>query len=163
MFVTYNNIHFNIILQSVHKRCIFLTLSKTQFHMHFLFPTACNISLIFLQLITLTILRLQCELCNFLHSPLTSSFLGPNIFLSILFPDILGLCSYFRSGEKNLVWIGYTLDFHIGHGVTKYSEVNGNNHLAICDYHPKVRCIFLYSEYQTRWPCNVTQCANTEP
>ncbi|KAJ4434831.1 hypothetical protein ANN_23402 [Periplaneta americana] len=32
-------------------------------------------------------------LCNYLHSPVTSSLLVPNIFLSTLFPNILNLCS----------------------------------------------------------------------
>jgi hypothetical protein len=32
-------------------------------------------------------------LCNFLHSPVTSSLLGPNILLSTLFSNILSLCS----------------------------------------------------------------------
>jgi hypothetical protein len=32
-------------------------------------------------------------LCNFLHSPVTSSLLGPNIPLSTLFSDTLSLCS----------------------------------------------------------------------
>jgi hypothetical protein len=33
-------------------------------------------------------------LCNFLHSPVTSSLLGPNILLRTLFSNILRLCSY---------------------------------------------------------------------
>jgi putative effector of murein hydrolase LrgA (UPF0299 family) len=32
-------------------------------------------------------------LSNFLHSPVTSSVLGPTILLSILFSDILNLCN----------------------------------------------------------------------
>jgi hypothetical protein len=32
-------------------------------------------------------------LCSFLHSPVTSSLFGPNILLSILFSNTLGLCS----------------------------------------------------------------------
>jgi hypothetical protein len=32
-------------------------------------------------------------LCNFLHSPITSSHLGPNILLRTLFSNILSLCS----------------------------------------------------------------------
>jgi hypothetical protein len=31
-------------------------------------------------------------LCSLLHSPLISSLLGPNIFLSTLFPNTLSLC-----------------------------------------------------------------------
>jgi hypothetical protein len=33
------------------------------------------------------------SLCNFLHSPVTSSLLGPNILLRTLFSNILSLCS----------------------------------------------------------------------
>jgi hypothetical protein len=33
------------------------------------------------------------SLCSFLQSPVTSSLFGPNILLSILFSNILGLCS----------------------------------------------------------------------
>jgi hypothetical protein len=32
-------------------------------------------------------------LCNFLHSSVTSSLLGPNIFLTTLFSNTLSLCS----------------------------------------------------------------------
>jgi hypothetical protein len=32
-------------------------------------------------------------LCKFLHSPVTSSLVGPNIFLSTLFSNNLSLCS----------------------------------------------------------------------
>jgi hypothetical protein len=32
-------------------------------------------------------------LCNFLRCPIISSSLGPNIFLSTLFSDIINLCS----------------------------------------------------------------------
>ncbi|KAJ4448798.1 hypothetical protein ANN_00189 [Periplaneta americana] len=35
-------------------------------------------------------------LCNFLHSPVTSSCLAPNIFLSTLFSNTLNLCSSLR-------------------------------------------------------------------
>jgi hypothetical protein len=42
-------------------------------------------------------------LCNFLHSPVTSSLLGRNILLSTLFSNTLGLCS------KILVNNGYNL------------------------------------------------------
>jgi hypothetical protein len=36
------------------------------------------------------------SLCNFLHSQVTSSLFGPNIFLSILFSNTLSLCSSFN-------------------------------------------------------------------
>jgi hypothetical protein len=32
------------------------------------------------------------SLCSFLHSPVTSSFFGPNILLSTLFSDTLSVC-----------------------------------------------------------------------
>jgi hypothetical protein len=32
-------------------------------------------------------------LCNFLHSPVTSSLLGPNILLRTSFPNTFSLCS----------------------------------------------------------------------
>jgi hypothetical protein len=32
------------------------------------------------------------SLCNFLHSPVTSSLFGPNILLSTLFSNTLSLC-----------------------------------------------------------------------
>ena len=54
--------------------------------------------LIFLDFITRTILgdqyrSLSSSLCNFLHSPVTPSLLGPNILLNTLFSNTLGLCS----------------------------------------------------------------------
>jgi hypothetical protein len=33
------------------------------------------------------------SLCNFLHPPVTSSLLGPNILLNTLFSNTLSLCS----------------------------------------------------------------------
>ena len=53
--------------------------------------------LILLDLITRKILdeqyrSLSSSLCSFLHSPLNSSLLGPNILLSTLFSTILSLC-----------------------------------------------------------------------
>jgi hypothetical protein len=35
-------------------------------------------------------------LCNFLHSPVTSSLLGPNILLRILFSNTLSLCCWYN-------------------------------------------------------------------
>ena len=51
-----------------------------------------------LDFITRTILgeqyrSLSSSLCNFLHSPVTPSLLGPNILLSTLFSNTLSLCS----------------------------------------------------------------------
>ncbi|KAJ4448500.1 hypothetical protein ANN_10516 [Periplaneta americana] len=39
-------------------------------------------------------------LCNFLHSPVTSSLLAPNILLSTLFSDTLNLCSSLKVRSK---------------------------------------------------------------
>jgi hypothetical protein len=39
-------------------------------------------------------------LCNFLHSPVTSSFLGPNIFLRTLFSNTLSLCSSLSARDQ---------------------------------------------------------------
>ena len=57
----------------------------------------CPAHLILLHFITRTILgeeyrELSSSLCNFLHSLVTSSLLGPNIFLNTLFWNILSLC-----------------------------------------------------------------------
>jgi len=56
----------------------------------------CPAYLILLDLITRTILgeqyrSLSSSLCSFLHSPVTSSLLGPNILLSTLFSNTLSL------------------------------------------------------------------------
>jgi hypothetical protein len=40
-------------------------------------------------------------LCNFFHSPLTSSLLGPNILLRTLFPNTLSLCSYLNESHTH--------------------------------------------------------------
>ena len=56
----------------------------------------CAAHLILLDFITRTILCAKyrswsCSLCSFLHSPVTSSHLGPNILLSTLFSNVLPL------------------------------------------------------------------------
>jgi hypothetical protein len=65
----------------------------------------CPANLIFLALITLTILGeeyKQCSssLCSFLQPPVTSSLLGPNILLSTLFSNTLNLCSFLNLRDK---------------------------------------------------------------
>jgi hypothetical protein len=40
------------------------------------------------------------SLCSFLHSPVTSSLLGPNIPISTLFSYNLCLCSFFRKRDQ---------------------------------------------------------------
>jgi len=61
--------------------------------------------LILLDLITLTTFgeqyRSLCSsLCSFLHSPATSSLLGPNILLSTPFSNILSLRSYLNVSDQ---------------------------------------------------------------
>jgi len=58
----------------------------------------CPAHLILLNFITRTIMgeehrSLSSSLCSFLHSPITSSLLGPNILLNTLFSNTLSLCS----------------------------------------------------------------------
>ena len=58
----------------------------------------CPAYLILLDYIARTILgeqyrSISSSFCSFLHSPVTSSLLGPNIFLSTLFSNTLSLCS----------------------------------------------------------------------
>src|SRR5215475_10019759 len=58
----------------------------------------CHAHLILLDLTTCTILgeehrSFSSSLCNFLHSPVTSSLFGPNTLLNTLFSNTLSLCS----------------------------------------------------------------------
>ena len=60
---------------------------------------------IFLDFITRTLLgeqyrSLSSSLCNFLHSPVTPSLLGPNILLNTLFSKTLSLCSSLNVREQ---------------------------------------------------------------
>ena len=61
--------------------------------------------LILLDFITCTILgeeyrSLSSSLCNFLHSPVTPSLLGPNIFLNTLFSNTLSLRSSLNVSDQ---------------------------------------------------------------
>ena len=65
----------------------------------------CPAHLILLDFITRTILGEQCRslsssLCNFLHSHVTPSLLGPNILLNTLFSNTLSLCSSLNVSDK---------------------------------------------------------------
>ena len=65
----------------------------------------CPAHLILLDFITRTILgeqyrSLSSSLCNFLHSPVTPSLLGPNILLNTLFSNALSLCSSLNVSDQ---------------------------------------------------------------
>ena len=67
--------------------------------------TTCPAQLILLDFITRTILgeqyrSLSSSLCSFLHSPVTSSILGPNILLSTLFSNTLSLRSSLNVSDQ---------------------------------------------------------------
>ena len=65
----------------------------------------CPAQLIIPNVITRTILgeqytSLSSSLCNFLHSPVTPSLLGPNILLNKLFSNTLSLCSSLNVSDQ---------------------------------------------------------------
>ena len=67
--------------------------------------TTCPTLLILLDLTTRTIFdeeykSLSTSLCSFLHSPVTSSLLGPNILLSTLFSNTLNLRSFLNVSDQ---------------------------------------------------------------
>ena len=68
----------------------------------FLYSVTCTANLILLDLITRIIFdeayrSLSSSLCSFLHSPVNSSLLGPNILLSTLFSNTLSLPSSLKN------------------------------------------------------------------
>ena len=76
-------------------------------YMPFLSPirATCTAYFILLDLITRTIFgeqyrSLSSSLCSFLHSPVTSSLLGPNILLRTLFSNTLSLRSYLNVSDQ---------------------------------------------------------------
>src|SRR5215468_6038179 len=65
----------------------------------------CPAHLILLDLTTSTILgneyrSFSSSLCNFLHSPVTSSLLGPNNLLNTLYSNTLSLCSSLNVSDQ---------------------------------------------------------------
>ena len=81
-------------------------------------------------------------LCNFLHSPVISSLLAPNIFLSTLFSYILNLCSSLNARDpvsepynttSNLIVL-YVLTFSFleSRRTIKFSQVIL---ICICHFH----------------------------
>ena len=89
----------------------------------------CPTHLILLDFITRTILgegyrTLSSSLCSFLHSPVTSSLLGPNIFLKILFSNTLSLLSSLNvSGSSTCVLYTWLKVFST-YGLKKTCVVN---------------------------------------
>ena len=102
-----------------------------------------------LDFITRTILgeeyrSLSSSLCNFLHSPVTPSLLGPNVLLNTLFSNTLSLCSsrnvsdqvshLYKTTGKNIVPYILIFNFWIANWKTKDSAPSGNKHslTSIC-------------------------------
>ena len=109
----------------------------------------CHAQLILLDFITRTILGdeyrpFSLSLCNFLHSPVTSSQLGPNILLSTPFSNTRSLRSSLKVSDQfshpykttGRIIVLYILisSFWITNGKTKASAPNGSKHFptSIC-------------------------------
>src|SRR5215469_1169641 len=73
--------------------------------LYFLIHAICPYHLILLDLTHRTILveeyrSFSSSLCNFLHSPVTSSLLGPNTSLNTLLSNTLSLCSSLNVSDQ---------------------------------------------------------------
>jgi hypothetical protein len=101
------------------------------------------------------------SLCNFLHSPVTSSLLGPNILLTTMFSNTLSLCSslsvrdqvshpYKPTGRIMELWkqgVIFTLYIlEIPHGLQQTWKVTTAHH-----YHPKSVCFYRSGLYKILW------------
>ena len=103
-------IHFNIILPSTpgsSKWSLPFRFSYQNLVCTSLLPirATCTAHLILLDFITRTILgeqyrSLSTSLCSFLHSPITSPLLGPNVLLNALFSNTLSLRSCFNVSDQ---------------------------------------------------------------
>ena len=105
-------IHLNIILPSASGFPLW-SLSLRFPHQNPVHPSPCSkratfpAHLILLDFTTRTIfgkeyISLNSSLCNFLHSPVTSSLLGPNTLLNTLFSNTLSLCSSLNVSDQVL-------------------------------------------------------------
>ena len=104
----------------------------------------CPAHLILLDFITRTILgevykSFSTSLCNLLHSPVTSSLLGPNVLLNTMFSNTLGFLSslnvsdqvshpYNTTGKIIVLYISWSLSFWIATWKTKGSAPNDSKH-----------------------------------
>ena len=103
-------IHLNIIFPSTAGSCKWpLSLTKYLYAtLQSLIRAICTAYLIFFDLITRIKFGEQCRslsssLCSFLHSPVTSSLLGPNILRSTLISNTFSLCSFLNVGDHYII------------------------------------------------------------